>query len=124
MSQVVGIGIDLVEIERVEKAYQKETFQKKYYSESERALIEQRQERAASAFAGKEAVVKAMGTGFRGISPADIEILRNDSGAPYVRLSEKAKRIADEQGMDKIHISLSDTEQMAAAYVVAEREDA
>lgn len=120
MGKIVGIGTDLVEIDRVTKAYAKESFQKKYFSERERELIQKKPARAATAFAGKEAVVKAMGTGFQEIQPADIEILREPSGAPCVCLSENASAQARRLGVNGIHISLTDTEELAMAYVVME----
>lgn len=119
---IVGIGVDIIEIARVEKSYERERFQKKYYSESERELIQVKKARAATAFAGKEAVVKALGTGFREIFPSDIEILREPNGAPCIRLSERAEQIVAGMGITKMHISLSDSEQLAIAYVVAEGE--
>lgn len=119
MSEIIGIGTDLIEIDRVRKAYAKESFQMKYFSEQERDLIQQKDTRAATAFAGKEAVAKALGTGFHGIMPSEIEILREPSGAPCVRLAGKAMQEARKAGITRFLISLSDTEQMAAAYVVA-----
>lgn len=123
MSQIIGIGMDLVEIHRVIKAYEKESFQQKYFSQEERLLIEKKKARAATAFAGKEAVAKAMGTGFHGIALREIEILRKPSGAPFVRLSGKAEAAAVELEIDRILISLSDTSEMAAAYATAVKEE-
>ena len=120
MGRIVGIGTDLVKIDRVTKAYAKESFQKKYFSEREQELIQKKPARAATAFAGKEAVVKAMGTGFQGIHPSDIEILREPSGAPCVHLSGKAAAQARRHGVSGIHISLTDTEELAMAYVLME----
>lgn len=119
MSRIVGIGTDLVEISRVRKAYEKSSFQQKFFSEQERALIEQKPDRVATTFAGKEAVVKALGTGFHGIMPSDIEISRESTGAPCVRLSGPAAERAETLGISKVLLSLSDTEQMAMAYAVA-----
>lgn len=120
MGRIVGIGTDLVEISRVMKAYAGESFQKKNFSDRERELIQKKPTRAATAFAGKEAVVKAMGTGFQGILPSDIEILREPSGAPYVCLSKKATAQVRKLGVSGIHISLTDTEEFAMAYVIME----
>lgn len=120
MGRIVGIGTDLVEIDRLTKAYAKESFQNKYFSEQERELIQKKPARAATAFAGKEAVVKAMGTGFQGIQPSDIEILRKPSGEPCVCLSGKAAAQARRKGVSGIHISLTDTGELAMAYVVME----
>lgn len=120
MSKIVGIGTDLIEINRVRKAYARESFQQKYFTERERELIQKKTSRAATTFAGKEAVVKAMGTGFRGILPSEIEILREPDGAPCVCLSVKAAEQAERLGASRVHISLTDTEEFAMAYVVME----
>lgn len=121
MSEIAGIGVDIIEIERVKKAYEKESFRKKYFSEGERELIEKRAERCATAFAGKEAVVKALGTGFAGVLPSDISILRNEKGAPIVVLTGGAKQLAEQLAITDIKISLSDSKEQAIAYVIAER---
>ena len=118
MGRIIGIGTDIADVERILKAVQKVSFLNKCYTDSEQKLIEKRKRSAACNFAGKEAVVKAFGTG---LLPSDIEILRNEKGAPYVNLYGKAKEISDKLGIDKIHISLSDTKESAIAYVVAER---
>ena len=120
MSEIIGIGTDVIEIDRVISYCEKNSFFNKYYTEAERKIIEKRKSRAATNFAGKEAVVKAFGTGFLNCMPEDIEILRDEKGKPYVNLSEKAEKIVKEKGITKIHISLSDTDKLAVAYVVAE----
>lgn len=121
MGRIIGIGTDIASVERILKAVQKVSFLNKCYTDKERELIEKRKYSAACNFAGKEAIAKALGTGFSGILPSDIEILRNEKGAPYVNLYGKAKETADRLGIDKIHISLSDTKENAIAYVVAEK---
>ncbi len=118
MERIIGIGIDQIERERVLMAVQKETFLCQHYSEKERQLVKKRPGSAVTNFAGKEAVAKALGTGFSGILPVEIEILRKEGGAPYVELSGNAKKIADDLGVEKIHISLSDSKSTAIAYVV------
>ena len=115
MSKIIGVGTDIVEVGRVLKSCEKHSFLNKYYTEAERELIKRRKSCAATNFAGKEAVAKAFGTGFLNCMPEDIEILRDD-----VNLSEKAEKIVKEKGITKIHISLSDTDKLAMAYVVAE----
>lgn len=122
MSKIIGIGTDVVEIERVVKSCEKVSFLNKYYTEAERKIIEKRKNRAATNFAGKEAVVKAFGTGFLNCMPGDIEILRDEYGKPYVNLLGRAKKLAEDRGIVKIHISLSDTDKIATAFVVAEGE--
>jgi holo-[acyl-carrier protein] synthase len=74
----------------------------------------------AGRFAAKEAVVKALGTGFAGdISWHGIEILNHESGAPFVRLREDVKAFADKNGITEWFISLSYTEEMAIASAIA-----
>ncbi len=117
---ITGIGTDLVEIARVQKAIGRSAFLEKVYTEKERELIAARPVRAAGNFAAKEAVAKALGCGFSGIAPIEIEVLRQESGMPYVVLHGRAKKKAEEQGIVKIQISLTDTAEYAQAYVVCE----
>ena len=118
MEKIIGIGIDLIERERVTKSCQSDSFLWKCFSERERKDIAAHPKRAATDFAGKEAVAKALGTGFSGISPAEIEILRKDSGAPEVFLKGRAKEQAERLGVTVIHISLTDSKELAGAYVI------
>ena len=80
---IAGIGTDLIRIDRVIKACEKESFLKRVFTEKERQLIAGNQNRAASNFAVKEAVAKALGTGFRGFGPEDVEVLRDSLGSPF-----------------------------------------
>ena len=121
---ITGVGTDLIEIARVQKAIGRSAFLERVYTEKERDLIAVRSVRAASNFAGKEAVAKALGCGFAGIAPIEIEILRYPSGMPYVVLHGRAEEKAKEQGISKIFISLTDTEEFVQAYVICETEDA
>ena len=92
---ITGIGTDLVEIARVQKAIGRSSFLEKVYTEQERELIAVRSVRAATHFAAKEAVAKAFGCGFAGVAPREIEILRQPSGMPYVVLHGRAKEKAE-----------------------------
>lgn len=121
MSDIVGIGVDMIETERVRKAYEKENFRQKYFTEEERELIAVKAARCATAFAGKEAVAKAMGSGFVGMMPRDIAVLRNEAGAPVVVLTGAARERAESMGISEIKLSLSDTREQAIAYAVAIR---
>ncbi len=121
---ITGVGTDLIEIARVQKAIGRSAFLERVYTEKERELIAVRSVRAASNFAGKEAVAKALGCGFAGIAPKEIEILRYPSGMPYVVLHGRAKEKAKEQGISDIFISLSDTKELVQAYAVCEAGDA
>ena len=117
---ILGVGCDIIRQERVKKACEREHFLERYYSSAEQELIARKSSRCATNFAGKEAVAKALGTGFSHISPLEIEILREDKGKPYVRLLGNAKKIAEEMGILHLHISLSDDGEYAQAYAVAE----
>ena len=92
---ITGIGTDLVEIARVQKAIGRSSFLEKVYTEKEQELIGARANRAATNFAAKEAVAKALGCGFAGIAPVEIEVLRQPSGMPYVVLHGRAKAKAE-----------------------------
>jgi len=82
---IKGVGIDIIEIERIEKLLcEKENFLSRNFTEAEREL-NLKLETAAGNFAAKEAFAKAMGTGFRGFGLIDVEILRNELGAPHIR---------------------------------------
>lgn len=120
---IIGIGVDIVEKERVQKAYEKDSFRRKYYTAGEQAEIGEHPHKAASDFAVKEALVKAVGTGFGKIMPAQIEVLREKSGRPYVTLHDKAKALQQELGITRIHVSISDTDTLTTAYVVCEGEE-
>ena len=116
------IGIDIIEIARIEKAIARwgGGFLHRIYTESELRLCRKKPSRLAGRFAGKEAVMKALGTGARGISWREIEILAEPSGKPLVRLYGKAQAQADGLGLDKLAISLSDSKEYAIAFVVGE----
>lgn len=119
---IYGIGTDLIEVERVKKAYERESFRNKIYTEQEQQMIAENAQRAAGNFAVKESVVKAFGTGFGKISAIDIEVLREPSGRPYVVLYGPAKEKAEEEQIQHIHVSISNTKEYATSYVVMEVE--
>jgi len=117
---IIGIGIDLIEIERIKKACAKEAFLLRSFTSAEIECIGGRAERAAGSFAVKEAVSKAMGTGFRGMSLNEIEVLRDDLGKPFVRLYGRAGAKAEALGIARWHVSISNTKTLATAYVIGE----
>lgn len=118
---IYGVGTDLIEVERIRKACEKESFCKRVYTEQERELITGNAQKAAGNFAVKEAVVKAFGTGFGKISPVDVEVLREPSGKPYVVLHGPAKEQAETEQITTIHVSISNTKDYATGYVVMEQ---
>lgn len=90
------------------------------FTEAERREASFSEKRLAGDFAVKEAVSKAFGTGVSGFELFEIEVLRNERGAPYVRLSGQAAALADSLGIGRIHVSISDTETYVTAFAVAE----
>ena len=116
---IVGIGNDIIEIERVEKAILKEGFKNKVYTQKELENIEKRGNRTetyAGIFSAKEAISKAIGTGVREFSLIDLEILNNDLGKPYVVVSEKLDKILKNKKEDyQIEISISHSRKYATA---------
>lgn len=119
---IVGIGTDMVEIERVVKACEKEAFLLRVFSIKEQQLIAGSITKAASNFAVKEAVVKLFGTGFRGVKPNEIEVLRDSLGKPYVNLCGAAKKMAEQLQVKQIHVSITNTRELVSAFVVGEGE--
>ena len=80
MEKIIGIGVDQIEIQRILNSCEQESFRKKIFSAEEQQLIAKRKGTAATNFAGKEAVAKAFGSGFAGIAPNEISILRKENG--------------------------------------------
>ena len=124
----VGLGVDIVEIARMRAILARTpNFRERVFSEEERAYCDgtaSPEVHFATRFAAKEAVVKALGTGFsRGIGVRDIEVRRNAKGRPYVVLSGRAKEIAREQGVRELPVSLSFTHAEAVACAMAITED-
>ena len=117
---IYGIGTDLIEVERVRRAYEKESFRTRVYTKKEQQLIAGNAQRAAGNFAVKESVVKAFGTGFGKISPIDIEVLRETSGKPYVVLYGPAKELLEAEHIQQVYVSISNTKEYAVGYVVME----
>ena len=119
---IVGIGNDIIEIERIEKAISKEGFRNKIYTQRELENIKKRGNRAetyAGVFSAKEAISKAIGTGVREFSLTDLEILNDDLGKPYVVVSEKLDKIIKSKKEDyKIEISISHSKKYAIAIAI------
>ena len=101
-----SVGLDLVEIGRVQKAMKRSRFCRKILS-------------VAASFSAKEAFSKAIGTGVRGFSLADVELLRQENGKPYLRLQERAKMTAGKAGFTVFSVSVTHTREYAAVAVLA-----
>jgi len=122
---IVGIGIDMIEVTRVERAvmrtaaFAKRIFSEREIKQSDRGLM--RFEELAGRFAVKEAVLKAVKTGWRrGATFKDVTVLNEPSGAPYVELKGRTAEIAAGLGVKKIHVSISHTKELAVAVVILE----
>ncbi|MDQ7841282.1 MAG: holo-ACP synthase [bacterium] len=122
--RVLGLGTDMVEVDRIERAVARwgEAFVCRIYTTAEieraRPLLV-RGPRLAARFAAKEAVMKALGVGRRGMAWREIEILNDDQGRPLVCLHGGAQRIADQQGVVSVLVTLSHTHDHAVASAVA-----
>ncbi len=121
-----AVGIDAVELERIDQllAQHEERFLARVYTAAERELAGSAGVRTAffgGRFAAKEAVLKALGTGWSGgIRFTDVEILRDDAGAPYVRLHGLARARSEELGWTRVLVSITHTTRDAHAMAVAE----
>ena len=121
---ILGVGTDIVEVGRVKKAINNPRFCERVYTEAERQYCDsrgaQRAESYAARFSGKEAVLKAFGTGLREGTLQDIEILPDELGCPQVRLTGKFAKLASEKRVEQVWISLSHTKEYATAQCVME----
>ncbi|AWZ47631.1 holo-ACP synthase [Hathewaya limosa] len=121
---IIGVGVDIIEINRIKKALERrDAFLNKLFNKSEIDYFARkkfRPEFVAGKFAAKEAVAKALGTGFREFDFKDILIENNTLGKPMVSLKGKAKLIASKNGDYRIHISISHSCTDAIAYAVME----
>ncbi len=123
--EILAHGIDLVDCPRIEEmvARHGERFVQRIFTAAEQAYAESNKnkiEKLAGRFAAKEAILKLMGTGWRGkIAWTDIEIINNSSGQPEVTLDGEVEKIADKLGIKHISISITHTANFAIASAVA-----
>ena len=123
---IVGLGLDIAEIDRVEAAITRHgaPILERLYTPAEVAYCESHRnkfERYAGRFAAKEAAMKALGTGWRrGVRWRDIEIIRQPSGKPSLALKGGAKRIADGLGVKNISVTITHSGNLALAEVIFE----
>ncbi len=121
---IVGIGVDVVDVPRMEKTLRRSSahFLKRVYTDAEVAYCSGKAasiQHLAGRFAAKEAVFKALGTGWsKGVGWKDVEIRNDEHGAPEVSLQGKAGEIFTQRGGGKMLVSISHTEQTAIAQVV------
>ena len=119
---ILGLGIDLIDISRIERAVGRTPrFLTRVYTEAERAEIARKgAQTAAGFFAAKEAVAKALGTGFRGFTLTDISIEPDELGRPVARLAGGAQARAEALGGRRIHVSITHAGGFASAVAVLE----
>jgi len=120
---ILGLGTDIIEIERVGSAIRRKSFRDFVFTENEQIYCESRGKNSAASyaarFAAKEAFFKALGTGIF-TRPADVEILNDESGQPKIFLHGKVAAHAKFQGVEKIFVSLSHSREFASAVCVLE----
>jgi holo-[acyl-carrier protein] synthase len=114
-----AIGVDIIEIGRIKRAVARwqDSFLKRIYTQAELENHHNISSLAAR-FAAKEAVMKALGTGTRGVSWKDIEIIANGDGAPLIRLYGRALKKSTEIGIAQFDISISHSRKYAIAFVI------
>ncbi len=123
--EIVAHGIDLVDCSRIEAMIERhgDRFIQRIFTAAEQAYAEANKnkvEKLAGRFAAKEAILKLMGTGWRGkIAWTDIEIINNSSGQPEVTLDGEVEKIADKLGIKHISVSITHTANFAIASAVA-----
>lgn len=123
-----GIGVDMLEISRMERVLERRpNFARRVFTEEERAYCERSArpaEHYAARFAAREAVVKALGTGFSdGVSFRDVSVSRDESGRPRAVLTGRAAEVARERGIREIALSISHTHDVAVANAIAVTDD-
>lgn len=125
-TRIAGIGVDVVEVGRIRALHEKQGdhFLETCFTPDEAAYAQRKaraEESLAARFAAKEAVMKALGSGWaEGVSFRGIEVTVAESGAPSIRLHGGAADYAKARGIGTIHLSLSHTSELAIAYAIAE----
>lgn len=122
--EIVGLGVDICEIARVERAISRHaTFRERVFTAEEIAYCDSKARPAesyAGRFAAREATIKALG-GYRGRRWQDISVSRSPSGAPALRLDGNAKRRADALGVTEVLITFTHEKTNAVAFAIAVR---
>ena len=122
---ILGIGLDLIETARVESKLVNSRFLDKVYTSSEQEYIlarKQNGQSAAGIFAAKEAVSKALGTGFGTVRWTEIELVQDSKGKPCVNLSGAAQQRLEEMGGKQVLVSITHIKDLAAAQAVVDSE--
>ena len=116
-----GLGCDMIEVERIRQALSRPSFLRRVYTLEERAAIARKGAQTAAGFwAAKEAVSKALGTGFGPLAPADVEITHDASGAPAYLINEKTRSALQARGAQSAFLSVTHDGDYAMATVILE----
>jgi len=120
---MIGIGIDTVEVERFRRLLDRRPeVAERIFTDQERSFLSARLDPVpglAARFAAKEAAMKALGVGLGGLRFAEVEVVGDTRGAPHLEVSGLAASRADELGVRSWFVSLTHTDSLAAAVVVA-----
>ncbi|MGB1272093.1 MAG: holo-ACP synthase [Endozoicomonas sp.] len=122
---IVGIGTDIVRIDRIQQSLNRlgESFAKRILTDAEFTQWRSHPAQAAflaKRFAAKEALAKALGTGIGKVAFKHIEVANIDSGAPFLTLYEHAAELQWQKKITSLHLSISDEQEYAVAFVVLE----
>jgi holo-[acyl-carrier protein] synthase len=122
---IVGIGTDIIEVKRIERLLSKqERFKERIFTRGEIEYCEPKKNNVqnyTARFAVKEALLKAIGTGWReGVAFKEIEVKNNEKGKPELVLSGTVKKITEEMGVTNIQVSISHIKDLAIAVVILE----
>ena len=121
---VIGIGLDVVDIERFRKSLQRTpSMRRRLFTAVELDYVAPKADPVpslAARFAAREAVMKSLGLGLGAFGFHDVWVERADSGAPFLQVTGVALELADAAGVERWHLSLTHSDLVAAAYVVAE----
>ncbi|HTY61068.1 MAG TPA: holo-ACP synthase [Acidobacteriota bacterium] len=123
---IIGTGVDVVEIARIRSVLErlKDRFISRVFTPAEQKFCSEHRDPTphyAARFAAKEALFKAIGTGWaKGVTWLDVEVLRERQEAPILALHGEAQRLSESMGVHKVHVSLSHSDQWAVAIVILE----
>lgn len=121
MNSIRGVGCDIVSVSRIARLLRETRFLSSVCTEREQMYCKDKSAgTVAGLWAAKEAVSKALGTGFSGFTAKDIEVCHDEYGQPFAVLHNGAKREAAEHNVERIHLSISHEKEQAIAFAVAE----
>lgn len=117
---MIATGIDIIEVSRIQQAVRRwgQRFLSRVFTPDEVSYCNGQPERLAARFAAKEAAMKALGTGLRGVGWKDIEVMRSPGKAPSLRFHGRALQVTEKLGVTSVAVSISHSQEYAVASVV------